>query len=378
MDLDSNYPAISDLRARARRRIPHFVWEFLDSGTGTEDAMARNRRALNNVLLQPGILKGEVAADLSTQFLGQSLSAPFGIAPVGMSGLMWPDAERLLARLGAERSIPYCMSNVSTQTPEYVGPHLGDMGWFQLYAPRDLKIRADMLSRVRDAGFHTLVLTVDVPVASRRERQRRGGLKQPPRLTPRILAQVAGCPAWALRVMRYGMPQMRFMQEYSDNKGSLSSTAHIGYLLRTAPDWDYLRSLREEWSGKLIVKGVLQADEAPKLVAEGVDAIWVSNHAGRQFDAAPASLDALSQIRAVAGQDVPLIYDGAIEGGLDVLRAIALGADLVMLGRPFHYGLGAFGEQGAAHVVDILREDIIANLGQMGIARPVEARNHLI
>ncbi|MBV1867590.1 MAG: alpha-hydroxy-acid oxidizing protein [Marinosulfonomonas sp.] len=378
MDLDTLYPAISDLRARAQRRIPHFAWEFLDSGTGTEDAMARNRSALKNTLLQPGILKGEVAPDLSTQFLGQSLSAPFGIAPVGMSGLMWPDAERLLAQLGAGRSIPYCMSNVSTQTPEHVGPHLGDMGWFQLYAPRDLKIRADMLSRVRDAGFHTLVLTVDVPVASRRERQRRGGLTQPPRLTPRILAQVATCPAWALRVLRYGMPQMRFMQEYSNHSGSLSSTAHIGYLLRTAPDWQYLRSLRDEWPGKLIVKGVLQADEAPKLVSEGVDAIWVSNHAGRQFDAAPASLDALGPIRKAVGPDLPLIYDGGIESGLDILRAIALGADLVMLGRAFHYGLGALGERGGAHVADILREDIIANLGQMGIAQPIEARNHLI
>jgi len=378
MDLDTYFPAISDLRARARRRIPHFAWEFLDSGTGTGDAMARNRAALKNVLLQPGILKGEVAPDLSTQFLGQTLSAPFGIAPVGMSGLMWPDGERLLAQLGAGRSLPYCMSNVSTQTPEHVAPHLGDMGWFQLYAPRDLKIRADMLARVRDAGFHTLVLTVDVPVASRRERQRRGGLTQPPRMTPRILAQVASCPAWALRVLRYGMPQMRFMQDYSNNSGSLSSTAHIGYLLRTAPDWQYLRSLRQEWPGKLIVKGVLQADEAPKLVAEGVDAIWVSNHAGRQFDAAPASLDALAPIRAAVGPDMPLIYDGGIEGGLDILRAIALGADLVMLGRAFHYGLGAFGARGAEHVADILTQDIIANLGQMGIATPVEARNHLI
>jgi L-lactate dehydrogenase (cytochrome) len=294
-------------------------------------------------------LRGEVIADLTTTFLGQTLSAPIGVAPVGMSGLMWPDAECTLARLGAQHSIPYCMSNVATQTPETLAPHIGDQGWFQLYAPRDPEIRRDMLRRIKNAGFHTLVLTVDVPTASRRERQRRGGLSQPPALTPRILAQVMQCPAWAIGTLKTGMPKLRFLQSYSTHKGPLPSTAHIGYLLRTAPDWDYLRALRDDWDGKLIVKGVLKSDDAKALTKEGVDAIWVSNHAGRQFD-----------------------------GGLDVLRAIAKGADLVMLGRAFHYGLGAFGPQGADHVVKILTQDIAANMGQMGIATPTGARDHLI
>jgi len=377
MDLDTLFPAISDLRKRARARIPHFAWEFLDSATGIEATMQRNRTALDNVLFNPAVLTGETKPVLTTKILGQEYAAPFGIAPVGMSGLMWPDAERLLALTAAQENIPYCMSNVATRTPEYVGPHVGDMGWYQLYAPRDPEIRHDMLRRIKSAGFHTLVLTVDVPVASRRERQRRGGLTHPPRLTPRIIAQIARCPAWALGTLRHGTPRMRFLESYSDHKGPLPSTEHVGYLMRTAPDWDYLRALRDEWPGNLIVKGVLLPEDATALIKEGVDAIWVSNHAGRQFDAAPAALDALQPIRAIVGADFPLIFDSGIAGGLDILRAISKGADFVMLGRAFHYGIGAFGKKGAEHVVRILRKDLIANMGQMGLVNPMQIRTQL-
>jgi len=377
MDIDIKYPAISDLKKRAKRRIPHFAWEYLDSGTGDESTMRRNRAAMERVVLNPSILHGEIKPDLTTEFLGQTLSAPFGMGPVGMSGLMWPNAECLLASIAAHEEIPYCISNVATQTPETVGPHMGNMGWFQLYAPRDPDIRRNMLGRIKNAGFHTLVLTVDVPVASRRERQRRGGLTHPPRLTPRILSHVATCPAWALGTLRHGMPRMRFLDSYSNHKGSLPSTEHIGYLMRTSPDWDYLKALRNDWKGKLIVKGVQIPDDAKRLQSEGVDAVWVSNHAGRQFDAAPAALDSLPGIRTAVGPDYPLIYDSSVQGGLDILRAIAMGADFVMLARAFHYGLGALGKPGAEHVVHILRQDMVANMGQLGIVHPKSVRDRI-
>ncbi|KQI69452.1 alpha-hydroxy acid dehydrogenase [Loktanella sp. 3ANDIMAR09] len=364
MNLHSRYPAIADLRARARRRIPHFVWEYLDSATGDESALARNRAALDAVLLQPSILHGEFSPDLSVTMMGATYPLPFGIAPVGMSGLVWPGAERLLARTAATAGIPYGMSTVATQTPEDVAPHLGTHAWFQIYPPRDPQIRADMLRRARDAGFGTLVLTVDVPVASRRERQTRGGLTNPPRLTPRLAAQAAMCPAWLNGIRQTGMPRMRLIDSYSDTTTALPSTAHAGYLLRTSPDWDYLHALRAEWDGPLVVKGVLDAGDVPRLSEAGVDAIWVSNHAGRQFAAAPATADVLPAIRAAT--DLPIICDSGVEGGLDILRMIALGAEFVMLGRAFHYGLGAIGDAGAAHVIDILKQDIIANMGQLG------------
>jgi L-lactate dehydrogenase (cytochrome) len=365
MDLHSTYPALSDLRGRARKRIPAFVWEYLDSATGTESTKLRNRAGLDRIGLMPSILHGEFKPDLSTDFLCAKLPLPFGMAPLGMSGLIWPDAEGHLARAAARANIPYCLSTVASQSPEDLAPHLGAEAWFQLYPPRDEAIRLDMLERAREAGFGKLILTVDVPVASRRERQTRSGLTSPPKLTPRLLAQVAMRPAWAWGMARRGMPHMRMLDKYANatTKG-LSPTAHVGYLLRTSPDWDYVKWLRDHWQGDLLIKGVLRAEDAVPLEKIGVDALWVSNHAGRQFDAAPATIDVLPEIRKATR--LPLIFDSGIEGGLDILRALASGADFVMLGRAFHYALAALGPSGIDHLIDLLTKDLIANMGQLG------------
>lgn len=378
MDLDNRYPAISDLRRKARRRIPHFMWEYLDSATGTEQGMHRNRTGLDNVLLLPRVLHGKVTHDLTTTFLGRQYARPFGIAPVGMSGAMWPGAEAMLARLAVRHQIPFCLSTMATRAPEDLKEDIGSQGWFQLYPPGEPEILNDMLDRIRGAGFHTLVLTVDVPSQSRRERQTRGGLTHPPTITPRTLAHIAACPAWAMGTLHHGMPKMPFIGKYSIHKGPLPSTAHIGYLLRVPPDWDYLKRLRDLWDGPFIVKGVLNPVDAKRCQTEGVDAVWISNHAARQFEAAPAAIDCVAPIREVTGPDYPLIYCSGIEGGLDILRALALGADFVMLGKAFHYGLAALGEKGGDHVVHILTEDMLCNMGQMCIARPTEARKNLI
>ncbi|MCV6584539.1 MAG: alpha-hydroxy-acid oxidizing protein [Marinibacterium sp.] len=369
MDLDSQFPGIEDLKQRARRRLPKFVWEYLDSGTGTEATKARNRQGLDRLGFEPAILQGPQTPDLSTTLLGTRHPLPFGAAPVGMSGLIWPDAEGHLARSLARAGLPYTLSTVASQSPEDLAPHIGDQGWFQLYPPKDPEIRADLLDRARRAGFRTLVLTVDVPVASRRERQTRSGLTQPPRLTPRLLAQVAQRPAWALGMAqglaRTGALHMRTLDKYVADHPNLPPTAHIGYLLRTSPDLDYVKWLRDAWDGPLVVKGVLRAGDAPTLEAAGVDALWISNHAGRQFDGARAAIDALPGLRAATR--LPLIFDSGIEGGLDILRALALGADFVMLGRAFHFALAALGPKGPDHLIGLLQKDLVANLGQLGV-----------
>lgn len=376
MDRHSKYPAISDLRARARCRLPHFVWEYLDSATGDESVQTRNRAALDRILLMPSILHGEQRPDLSVTLLGQKYPLPFGIAPVGMSGLFWPNAEHILAREGARAGIPYSMSTVASKTPEDVATDLGPHAWYQFYPARDPEIRADMLTRARKAGFGTLVLTVDVPVASRRERQVKSGLTSPPRITPRILAQVMMRPAWAMGMARAGMPRMRMIDSYATRATGLSSTEHMGYLIRTSPDWDYLRWIRDFWDGPLIVKGVLNPDDVPILQAEGVDAIWVSNHGGRQFAGAPASIDMLPLIRAKT--DLPIIFDSGIDGGLDILRAFAMGANFVMMGRAWHYALAALGPIGAQHMTEILTADLISNMGQLGLRKLTEAHRRRI
>ncbi|MDF3349080.1 alpha-hydroxy-acid oxidizing protein [Sulfitobacter sp. KE34] len=366
MDLHATYPALSDLRSRAQSRLPKFVWEYLDSATGTEATKHRNRAALDRVGLMPSVLHGEFTPDLSVNLMGQKLPLPFGMSPLGMSGLIWPDAEAHLARAADRAGIPFGLSTVAATCPEDVAPHLGAHGWFQLYPPRDPEIRTDMLARAKAAGFTTLVLTVDVPVASRRERQTRSGLTSPPKLTPRLMAQVAMRPAWAMGMARRGLPHMKMLDKYTDGTATanLPPTAHVGYLLRTAPDWDYLHWLRDHWQGPLVIKGVLRPEDATKMEKAGADAIWVSNHAGRQFDAAPASAEALPAIRAAT--KLPVIFDSGVESGLDILRAFALGADFIMLGRAFHFALAALGPRGVDHLIDVLARDLTANMGQLG------------
>lgn len=364
MDLATRYPSLAELRTQARRRLPRFVWDYLDSGTGTEATTLRNRKRLDRIGFPPAILEGPFQPDLSVALLGRDHPLPFGIAPVGMSGLIWHEAEIHLAGAAAQAGLPYTLSTVASRSPEDLSPHLGAHGWFQLYPPKDPGIRADLLARAKDAGFSVLVLTVDVPVASRRERQTRSGLTHPPRLTPRLLAQIAARPHWAWAMRGERDLHMRTLDRYTQDKANLPPTEHIGYLLRTAPDMDYVHWLRDHWEGPLVVKGVLRASDAARLKEAGIDAIWVSNHAGRQFDGAPATIDALPSIRAET--DLPLIFDGGVESGLDILRAFALGADFVMLGRGFHYALAALGPAGPAHLIDIMKKDLVANMGQIG------------
>ncbi len=376
MTPEDKYPSLADLRKRAKRRLPHFVWEYLDSSTGTELQQKLNRDGLDKIRFSTRILQGAPEPDLSVSLLGRTYDLPFGIAPVGMSGLFWPDAERLLARAAYAHNIPYCLSTVASKTPEDLAPDIGDQGWFQLYPPKDPEIRRDMLDRARKADFHTLVLTADLPVASRRERQRRAGLTIPPRLTAAMVFQCMMQPVWSLGMAYHGKPRLRTVEKYA-RQDNAHSTSHAGYAIRTAPDWDYFRALREEWTGPLVVKGVTTAVDAQTLVAEGADAIWVSNHAGRQFDGGPAAIDMLPPIHSVVHNAVPIIFDSGIEGGLDILRAIALGADFVMLGRGFHYALAALGSDGANHLIRLLREDLRSNMGQLGIAELVKSRNRI-
>ncbi|CTQ32234.1 alpha-hydroxy acid oxidase [Jannaschia rubra] len=366
MNLDVTHPALSDLRDRARRRMPHFAFEYLDSGTGREQGLAHNRAALDAVRFKPAILRGELTPDLSRTTLGFSHPVPFGIAPVGLAGVLWPDAERHLAEAAARHRIPYGQSTVAAALPEDTGPIVGDLGWFQHYPVNDPEIRRDMLARIKASGWRVLVVTVDVPGESRRERQRRAQVSMPPVMTPRILASIATSPAWAMGMARKGMPTMAFPASYGPQSTGADSFTHAGRLIRTYPDDAYIEALRAEWDGPLVVKGVQDPDDADRLIGMGVDAIWVSNHSGRQFEGGPAALDALPPVvDRVAGR-VPVYFCSGISGGLDILRALALGADFVFLGKAWYFALAAFGPRGVDHLVHILKADMECNMTQIG------------
>ena len=367
MELDLSHPSIEDLRRKAQKRIPRFAFEYLDSATGRELGAKVNRDALDAIGFLPSVLCGRTKANLQAKLLGKTYDLPFGIAPVGMSGLMWAGAERMLAQAAVAHNIPFSLSSVAVASPEDVALHIVQNGWFQHYPVKSADLRRKMLPRIKAAGFHTLIITVDVPEESRRERQRRANLTVPPKADLRTLTEMAVRPAWCLAQLREGiMPRMRFFDDYVPQRGRESFT-HAGALIRGIPDWQYLEELRAEWDGHLIVKGVLRPEDAKRMVEIGADCIWVSNHGGRQFEAGPAVIDQLPKIRAAVGKDVPLIYDSGVAWGLDVMRALAKGADFVMVGRAFQYAVAAFGRKGIDHLVHILKADITANMSQLGL-----------
>ncbi|NKC15116.1 MAG: alpha-hydroxy-acid oxidizing protein [Gammaproteobacteria bacterium] len=372
------YPAVSYLEARARRRMPFFAWEYLASGTGDDAAVRRNRERLDTVLFTPRFMQGPFEPALATELFGVRYAAPFGIAPVGLTGLMWPDAECILAKAAAKYRIPYGLSTVATQAPETVGPLASGMGWFQLYPPRNSDTRKDLLKRARDSGFTALLVTVDVPANSRRERQARAGVSVPPRITPLTLYRCAVRPAWSLAALRGGgLPRFRGLEQYAGATDLAAISEFIGTQFNGTLDWEYVSQVRDEWDGPVLLKGVMDVDEALHALRIGIDGLVVSNHGGRQFDGVPAAIDVLPGIaEAVAGR-CKIVFDSGVRSGLDMLRAIALGADFVLLGRAFMFGVGALGERGGDHVIDLLLADLATNMSQLGCATLAQLKDRL-
>lgn len=370
-ELMQRFPAISDLRAQAQRRMPHFAWEFLDSGTGADAAAGRNQDAFTRVRMLPRFMQGQFQPDISTELFGSKYSAPFGISPVGMNSLVWPGTDRILARAAAATGIPYTMSSAANDTIETLGALAGGMGWFQLYPPRNSNVRADLLHRARESGFTTLLVTVDVPVISRRERQMRAGVGAGS-VTAKMLWDVLRRPSWALATWREGQPRLPSLERYSPSDDLAKFLAFVGEELNGTFDWDYLDAVRAEWDGPLVLKGVLDPQEALQAVEHGVDGILVSNHGGRQLDGALSSIEALPAVaQAVAGR-AKVLLDSGVRSGMDIARALALGADFVMLGRAFMFGTAALGERGGLHTENLLRQDLLnvmSNLGCRDVAQ---------
>ena len=364
-DLMNEIPSIADLAIKAKSRIPHFAWEYLDSGTGTDSGAQRNIEALRNVHLVPQLMQGAITPDISTTLFGVDYSAPFGVAPVGLTGLMWPKAEEYLARTAAKYRFPYGLSTVATETPETIGPLTNGMGWFQLYPPKDPEIRRDILRRVKEAGFTTVMVTADTPGQSRRERQKRAEVSVPPKRTLKTYCRAAIRPAWSMATLSHGLPRFRTLEKYANTEDIAQIGQYMNETMGTL-DWTYLEELRQEWDGALLVKGIVDHNDARRAVQAGVDGVWVSNHGARQFDGSPGAIDMLPAIVDAVGKDTKILFDSGVRGGLDVCRAIALGADFVLLGRAFMYAVAALGEYGGDHAADLLIADMQSNMLNMG------------
>lgn len=360
----ANAACIADLARLARRRLPSFVFNYIEGGAGEDAGVDRNAAAFARILFRPRRFAGPPAPAVMPLF-GRDFAQGFGIAPIGMANLAAPGGDLALARLAARQNIPYVLSTAGTTSIEDMAA-TAPQAWFQLYLSRDAAITDDMLRRAWDAGMRVLVFTVDVPGPGRRNRGIRDGFSLPFRYTPRIVMDLATHPAWSLATWRAGMPTLATYAHYARSGNIEVVGRFISELNKYGFDWGDLDRVRAAWRGTLVVKGVLDADDAAEIMRRGADGVWVSNHGGRQLESAIAALDALPRIRKLLGPAVPILFDGGVRSGEDVIKARALGADMVMAGRAFMFGLGASGAAGADKAFEILSREVTAALAQIG------------
>lgn len=363
----NHFPRISDVEHKAKKRVPFVAWEYLDAGTGDETLLNHNKTAFQKLRFLPRFCKGEFNADLSTELFGVKYKAPIGIAPIGLSGLIWPKVEQYLAQTASRLRIPYTLSTVATETPETIGQHVGEMGWFQLYPPKDRKVRESLLKRAQDAGFKTLIITADVPMASRRERSKKAGLSIPPKITTKLIWDGLTHPVWSWQTLKRGLPRLRTVEHYSGTKDLKFTSGFVGNRLGGTLDWKYCEELKNTWKGPVVLKGILHPEDARKAVEIGLDAVYVSNHGGRQFDGAVSAFEALPGIVEAINGKVPVLFDSGVRTGLDAMKALHLGVDFVLVGRPFVYGVAGLGQYGGDHIANILIDDLKNNMVQLGV-----------
>ena len=351
-----------DARHKAHRRLPRIVFDYIDGAVGNESAAANNLAALERLRLMPRVLAPTKQYLLAKPFLGQNLSLPFGIAPMGMCNLAWPGADRMLAAEAVKRGMPHGVSTAASTTLESMAEQAGALAWFQLYVTGSLETAWALVDRAEACGYQVLILTVDVPRVAPRPRDQRNGFNMPFRIGTQQFMDFARHPHWSLASLLAGVPAAA---NFDATPGGKSFDR---YASRAGANWDFLDQLRRRWKGKLIVKGVLNPDDAQRIRAAGADAVYVSNHGGRQLDSAPAAIHALTQVRAALGPDFPLIFDSGVRSGEDILKALACGADLVMLGRPLLYALGADGARGLSSLLDAIVESLLVAMAQIGLS----------
>lgn len=363
---------IADLRAMARSRLPRGVFEFVERGAEDDRAVANNRDAYERYRLLPAMLKDVSQRSLATTILGKPSTLPFVMAPTGAAGLMWHDGEMALAKAAEAAGIPFTLSTASLTSIERIADASRGRLWFQLYMWQDRSLSHDLVRRVKKAGFETLVVTVDGTVSPNRECNVRNGFLLPFRVTPRNFVDIGTHPRWLLSVIaRYvlttGMP--KFENFPAALQASLTKAAPKGFSRFPKTDsltWDDLRDLRRIWDGPLLVKGLLRADDAVLAANHGADGIIVSNHGGRNLDHSIPPLFALPEIVDRVGQRLEVIMDGGIMRGSDAIKALALGAKAVQVGRAPLWGVAAAGEPGVRRAMAILAEEALRVLGQLG------------
>lgn len=356
---DPRYPSVEDLRKKAKRRIPGFAFDYLDGGCNEEINLRKNTAEIREVELMPYYLNEHTGSDMHTELFGHVYDAPFGIAPVGLQGLMWPGTPEILAKAAFDYNIPFVLSTVSTAAIETISRITEGRAWFQLYHPAENDLRDKLLQRAADAGCPVLVILSDVPTFGYRNKEIKNGLAMPPRMTFHNVLQIMSRPNWALRTLFYGQPSFKTMAPYIPKGMNMH---HLGLFMDKTFNGrlneEKVKALRDRWKGKLVMKGVSSEEDLDKAVRLGLDGVIISNHGGRQLDAGPSSIQVLKKVAPSYKGRIKIMMDSGLRTGPDIARTLACGAEFTFLGRTFMYGAAALGRKGGAHTISIVKRQL--------------------
>jgi L-lactate dehydrogenase (cytochrome) len=372
-------PCIDDLRALARRRVPRAFFDYLDSGSYNEETLRANRADLEAIKLRQRVLVDVSQRSLATTVIGQKIAAPLILAPVGLTGMQHGNGEILSAQAANEAGIPYTLSTMSICSIEDVAEATGKPFWFQLYVIHDRGFTKDILGRATAAKCNALVLTVDLQVLGQRHRDVRNGMTVPPEIRLKNVIDIASKPAWVWSILTSKR------KTFGNLAGHVKGMENVNQLAQwtaqqfdPALNWKDVEWIKKIWPGKLILKGILDPEDAKTAVKLGADAIVVSNHGGRQLDGAPSSISALPKVVDAVGDDTEVLFDGGIRTGADILRALGLGARACMIGRAYVYGLGAGGKAGVARAIKILEDELSVAMALTGTVKVTDIDGRVI
>lgn len=376
---DARYPSIEDLRRRAKQRIPRFAFEYLDGGCNEDVNLYKNTAEIREVELKPYYLNVHKGSDMKTELFGHVYDAPFGVAPVGLQGLMWPNAPEILAKAAFRHNIPFVLSTVSTTNIERISEVTEGRAWFQLYHPTENRLRDDLINRVEAAQCPVLVILCDVPTFGYRPRDIKNGLAMPPKMTLRNMLQIVGKPTWAIQTLIHGQPRFANMTPYMPkglnikNLGLYMNETFSGRL-----NEEKIAPIRDRWKGKLVLKGVASLEDTELAIKLGLDGIIVSNHGGRQLDAGQSTIKPMTEISKQYGDKITVMMDSGVRSGPDIARTIASGARFAFMGRSFMYGVAALGSKGGEHTIGMLKTQLQQVMEQVCCAKVADLPRHLI